>query len=351
MKVPRKLVWVTVVLLIFALIGCGTTQTQTSNNAQAQPQAQAQANSAQDNVKAMEIRVAYTTGKDSTMSAGSEAFKQLVEQKSNGKIKVNLYPDGQLGKDEAVLDSLKLGGIEITNVSTPLQNRLKEVGAFDLPYLFKDRAAVAKVANGQIWADLQKKLPSMGYVGLAMTENGYRQITNNKRPIVKPEDLKGIKLRIPSGDIRLLTFKTYGSNPVPLDFTELFSALQQGVVDGQENPLSTIQSSRFNEVQKYLSLSNHVYTPGYLIASKIWWDKVPPENQKIILEAAKEAGDKSRAYGEAADKKVVDELKAKGMQVNEVDFAAFMAASKPVYDKAKELIGADFINNLLQAVK
>ncbi|MDA8226773.1 MAG: TRAP transporter substrate-binding protein [Desulfitobacterium hafniense] len=342
MRVNRKIQLLIASLLAVMLVisGCGGS---------GQTAATSPSDAAKD--KQIQIRLAYPTGNGSAQDIGSKYFKEKVEKMSNGRIQVALYADGQLGKDVAVMDSLKLGTIEMTNVSTPLQTKMKEVGAFDLPYLFKDRKAVAKVANGPIWEEIQKKLPSQGMVGLAMLENGYRHITNSKRPIIKPEDLKGLKLRIPEGDIRMLTFKTYGANPTPMNFNEVFSALQQGVVDGQENPLVTIESSRFNEVQKYLSLSNHVYTPSYLVASKIWWDKLSADDQKLLMQAAKESGDQIRAWGEEQDKKSVETLKSKGMTVNDVDFTAFVEASKPVYEKAKESIGAEFVDKLLKAVQ
>lgn len=297
------------------------------------------------------IRLAYPTGVGSAQHQGSLLFKQKLESRSQGKFEVQLYPDGQLGKDVAVMDSLKLGTIEMTNVSTPLDTKVKEVGIFDLPYLFKDRTAVAKIAKGPIWKEIAAKLPAQGMVGLAMLENGYRHITNNKRPIVKPEDLKGLKIRIPEGRMRMETFKAYGANPTPLNFNEVFSALQQGVVDGQENPLATIYSSKFYEVQKYLSLSKHIYTPSYLVVSKIWWEKLTPEEQKLIMEIAQEVGDEVRAWGEEQDKQMVQKLKDAGMQINEVDFEAFKKASEPVYKLAQEMYGEDLVNRVLEAVK
>lgn len=326
--------------LSLILTGCGQAKPAQTSSAGTTPEA-----------KKISIRLAYPTGNGSAQDMGAKFFKESLEKKSNGRIQVTLFSDGQLGKDTAVMDALKLGSIEMTNVSTPLQTKVKEVGAFDLPYLFKDRKAVAKVANGPIWEEIGQKLPAQGMVGLAMLENGYRHITNSKRPIVKPEDLKGIKLRVPEGDIRMLTFKTYGANPTPMNFNEVFSALQQGAVDGQENPLVTIETSRFNEVQKYLSLSNHVYTPSYLVASKVWWDKQSAEDQKLMMEAAKEASSKIFDWGEEQDKKSIENLKSKGMIVNEVDFKAFTEASKPVYESAKKTIGAEFIDKLLKAVQ
>lgn len=334
----------TFVTLGLLLSGCGSSQPA----AQANTSGSAPAAAAE---KKVSIRLAYPTGNGSAQDMGAKFFKEALEKSSNGRITVNLFGDGQLGKDTAVMDALKLGSIEMTNVSTPLQTKVKEVGAFDLPYLFKDRKAVAKVANGPIWQEISKKLEPQGMVGLAMLENGYRQISNNKRPIVTPADLKGIKIRVPEGDVRMLTFKSYGANPTPMNLSEVFSALQQGVVDGQENPLVTIETSRFDEVQKYLSLSNHVYTPSYLVASKLWWDKQSKEDQKLMMDAAKVSGDKIFAWGEAQDKKSIETLKSKGMTVNEVDFNAFVEASKPVYDKVKETLGADFVEKLLQAVK
>ncbi|MCL6517434.1 TRAP transporter substrate-binding protein [Alicyclobacillus sp.] len=342
-KAPRVFATIATVALGLALTACGST----AKPAASQNTAGGGGGGGSQNV--VKIRLAFVSGKGSMPYDAAQMFKKEIEEQSHGHIQVTVYSDGQLGQDLNVLNALKSGSIEMDIPSTVMAQVIPEFGVFDIPFLFKDRDAVAKIAHGDIWnKDLKAKLDEKGFVGLGFWENGYRQITNNKRPIYKPDDLKGLKLRVPDSKIRVALFKELGANPTPMDLTEVFSALQQGVIDGQENPLATIKGSKFQEVQKYLSITNHVYTPSYLIASKVWFDKLSPDDQKLIQQVADHVGDEIRQEGATVDNQIIEEFKKAGMQVNQADIPAFQAKVGPVIDLMKQQIDPAFVDKVIK---
>ena len=210
-----------------------------------------------------------------------------------------------------------------------------------MPYLVKDRAHMAKIEREIFWPKLEPAAEAKGLKMLAVWENGYRHITNSKRPINVPADLQGIKLRVPEGKWRVKMFVAYGANPSPMKFSEVFTALQTGVMDGQENPFTQIYSAKFQEVQKYLSLTGHVYTPAYLVAGAKKWASLPADVRKVLEDTAKETQAFVYTTAEKDDGELLEKLKASGMVVNTPNKDAFIAASKPVYDEfAKEVAGS-----------
>ena len=214
-------------------------------------------------------------------------------------------------------------------------------GIFDMPYIVKDRGHMAKIEKEIFWPKLEPEAEKKGLKVLAVWENGIRHITNSKRPIKAPADLQGIKLRVPEGKWRVKMFQAYGANPSPMKFSELFTALQTGVMDGEENPFTQIYSAKLQEVQKYLSLSGHVYTPAYVTVGTRKWDSLPADVRKVLEDTAKET--QAYVYETAAkdDEELLAKLKAAGMQVNDVDKNAFIAASKTIYEEfGKEVQGA-----------
>src|SRR3546814_475464 len=240
-----------------------------------------------------------------------------------------------------MLQKLKLGTIDMVLPSTVMSSEVDLFGLFEMPYIVKDREHMKRIEKEIFWPKLAPAAEKKGLTILAVWENGYRHITNNKHPIVKPADLHGIKLRTPKGKWRVKMFQEYGANPSPMSFSELFSALQTGVMDGQENPLTQIYSAKLQEVQKYLSLSAHVYTPAYLTVGTKRYAKLPENVRKILEDTARE--NQAYVYEQAAkeDDELLGKLKDAGMQVNEVDKDAFIAASKPIYEEfSKEVDGA-----------
>jgi len=267
----------------------------------------------------------------SLFEASANEFAKNANAKLGNKAKVVVFGSSQLGKDKELLKKLKLGTINFALPSSVMSSVADEFGLFDMPYLVKDRAHMARIEKKIVWPILEPILEKKGYKILAVWENGFRNITNNKRPIYKPEDLKGLKLRTPKSVWRVKMFKAYGANPTPLSFSEVFVALQTGTFDGQENPLAQIASGKFQEVQKYLSMTGHVYTPAYVTVSTKYWNKLPQDVRTILESTAKET--QGYVYKTAAKMEVdlLAELKKGGIKVNIADKKAFIDASKPIY--------------------
>lgn len=286
------------------------------------------------------IRMGHVGYPGSLLAVVNDEFAKRVNEALKGKYEVKVFHSSQLGSDEEMLKGIKVGMLEMFQPSTIMSTVDQKFGVFEMPYLFKDRAHVKKVAEDpQVKAALFDPLPDKGLRLLGMWENGFRVITNNLRPIVKPEDLKGIKLRVPGGVWRVKMFRAYGANPTPLAYGEVFAALQAGVMDGQENPFPQIWGGKFHEVQKYLSLTDHVYTPAYSIVAERFWKTLPPDVQQALAKISVEVGDFARKEGARLDKDLEEKMQ-KSLKINEVDKDAFVAASKAVYgDFAKEVTG------------
>lgn len=273
----------------------------------------------------------------SLFDRSAQEFARVANEKLAGKAKVEVFGSSQLGGDSELLKKLKLGTLDLALPSTVMSSQVPVFGLFELPYLVKDREQMARIRDEIVMPVMVPAAEKVGYHILGVWENGFRQITNNKRAIVKPSDLDGIKLRVPQGIWRVKMFKSYGADPSPLAFSEIFVALQTGVMDGQENPLAQIYPARFYEVQKYLSLSDHVYTPAYLTAGRSW-SKYPADVQKALTDAAREVQPTVYKIAAEMDEDLLKKLKEAGMRVNEVDRDAFIKASVGIYqDFEKEV--------------
>jgi TRAP-type transport system periplasmic protein len=289
----------------------------------------------------LEIKLGHVGEPGSLFQKSADEFARRANAKLAGKAKVVTYGSSQLGGDNEMIQKLKLGTLDMALPSTVMSSQVDLFGLFEMPYLVKSRAHMHRIEKEIFWPKLEPEVEKKGLKVIAVWENGFRQITNNKRPIKVPADLAGIKLRVPGGKWRVKMFQAYGANPSPMKFSELFAALQTGVMDGEENPLVQIYSARLQEVQKYLSLSGHVYTPAYLTVGTAHWNTLPTDVRKILEDTAKET--QGYVYEVAAkdDEELLGKLKAAGMQVNEVDKAAFITASKPIYEEfGKEVPGA-----------
>jgi tripartite ATP-independent transporter DctP family solute receptor len=258
-------------------------------------------------------------------------FAKRANAKLGDKAEVVAFGASQLGKDKELLKKLKLGTVNFALPSSVMASVTDEFGLFDMPYLVQDRAHMAKIEKNILWPKLAPTVEAKGYKILAVWENGFRHITNNVRPIDVPADLKDIKLRTPKSVWRVKMFKAYGANPSPLSFSELFVALQTGTFDGQENPFAQIASAKLNEVQKYLSLTGHVYTPAYVTVSKSHWEALPADVRKTLEEVAQET--QAFVYEKAAQLEVdlLTQLKSGGMKVNTANKQAFVDASAAIY--------------------
>jgi tripartite ATP-independent transporter DctP family solute receptor len=278
-----------------------------------------------------EIKLGHVGEPGSLFQKSADEFARRANAKLGDKAKVVTFGSSQLGGDKELLQKLKLGTVDLALPSTVMSSEVDLFGIFEMPYLVKDREHMKRIEREVVWPSLAPAAANKGLTIVSVWENGYRHITNNKRPINGPDDLQGIKLRVPEGKWRVKMFQTYGANPSPMKFSEVFTALQTGVMDGQENPFTQIYSAKFQEVQKYLTLTGHVYTPAYLTAGTTKWASLPPDVRKILEDTAKET--QAYVYETAAkdEDELLGKLKTAGMQVNSPNKDAFIAASKPVY--------------------
>jgi len=289
----------------------------------------------------LEIKLGHVGEPGSLFQVSADEYAKRANAKLAGKAKVVVFGSSQLGGDKEMLQKLKLGTLDMALPSTVMSSEVDLFGVFEMPYLVRDRAHMSRIEKEVFWPKLAPEADKKGLLILAVWENGYRHITNSKRPIKVPADLKGIKLRVPEGKWRLKMFQAYGANPSPMKFSELFTALQTGVMDGQENPFTQIYSAKLQEVQKYLSLSSHVYTPAYLVVGKSHWNSLPADVRKLLEETAKETQAFVYDYATKDDTALLAKLKQSGMLVNDVDQEAFVAASKPIYEEfSAEVPGA-----------
>ena len=298
------------------------------------------------------LRLGHVGFPGSLFAVTTDEYAKRVNAALKGKVEVKVFHSSQLGSDEQMMRGVKLGAPEMFLPSTVMSTVEQKFGVFEMPYLIVSRAHMKKVTdNKQVQSALFEGLPAKGMRILGVWENGFRHITNNVRPIVKPEDLKGVKLRVPGGVWRMNMFKAYGANPSPMPLAEVYSALQSGVMDGQENPFPQIASAKFQEVQKFLSLSGHVYTPAYLVIGEDSWKKLPGDVQKTISKIAWDMGDFARSEGERLDKELMAKV-APPMKANEVDKDAFIKASRAIYEEfGKEVAGGTDLIKLVQSLR
>jgi TRAP-type transport system periplasmic protein len=301
------------------------------------------------------IKMSNGVNEDHPVGAGVKKMQEILLAKSGGKMKMTAFWGGAAGGDLQATQALRAGTQEmVVSSSSPLVGIIKELGVFDLPFLFANEKEADAVLDGPAGAFFNKKLEEAGLVNLAYWENGFRNLTNSKRAVAKVEDFDGVKVRVMQNNIFLDTFKTLGTNAVPMAFGEVFTALETKTIDGQENPFVTIDTSKFYEVQKFLSVTRHAYTPFLVLYSKKMFDTLSPQEQALLREAAIEGQKVQRSTIRANDTKALANLKAKGMQVNEITPAEqrrMFEKVKPVYDKNAATIGADAITIVVDALK
>lgn len=298
------------------------------------------------------LKIGYATAKDSHYGVGSTVFCDEIEKGTAGRYKCQHFPASALGGEREMIEAVQLGTQDIVNTSTgPLGNFVPEVKVVDIPFLFRDYDHARKTMDGPIGQDLLKKMQAKGLVGLAWTENGFRHMTNNKRAIVKASDAAGLKLRTMENKVHMEGYKTFGLLPTPMAWPEVFTALQQGTVDGQENPIPVILSAKFSQVQKHLSLTGHVYSPAALIISPGVWGKLSDADKKVFTDAAAKGAAAQRKKVNDDENNGIAQLKKDGMQVVEkVDGDSFRKAVAPAFASFAKEFGADKIA-AIQAVK
>ncbi len=294
------------------------------------------------------LKMNISVGQNSHYGVAIDTFAREIEKRTNGRYTIQNFYAGALGAERESIEGVQLGTLDLTMTSTgPVPNFVPEVAILDIPFLFRDYAHARAVLDGPIGQEMLTKFDAKGIKALAWGENGFRHMTNNKRPVTAPDDLKGLKMRTMENPIHIQAYKQFGILPTPMAFTEVFTALQQGTVDGQENPLSVITAAKFEQVQKYLSLTGHVYSPALILMSKAQWDKLSAADKQAFSEAAKEAVKANRARIDDDEKRAVGDLRAKGMTViDTLDKAPFQNALTPVYGDFAKRFGQENIDKI-----
>ncbi len=298
--------------------------------------------------KQVVLKLGHAVAPEHPYHLGAVKYSDLVAQRTKNKVKIDVYPSTQLGNERDMVEGLQLGTIDLVVTSTgPLGGFVPRMFVVDLPFLFRDREHAYKVLDGPIGRELLDAFSAKGIKGLAFWENGFRQITNSVRPIEKPEDLKGIKIRTMENKVHLSAFRAFGASPTPMAWSEVYTALQQKTIDAQENPIAIIYFQKIYEVQKYLALTGHFYSPTPLLMSLKAFNKLPKDVQKIMFDIAMECAAYERNLLRDNEAKQLAEIKAKGMQVTLPNKKPFQAAAAPVYKEFESQFGKEIIDRIM----
>ena len=301
------------------------------------------------------IRLSNGVGKAHPIGTGVAAMAQCALEKSGGKMKIQGYFDNTLGNDTTATQQVRTGSLEMVITSTaPLIGSIPQLAIFDLPFLFNNEKEADQIVDGKIGDSFTPKFAAANLVNLAYWENGFRQVTNSKRPITKLEDLPGIKMRVMQNKVFIDTFATLGTNAVPMAFSELYSGLETRTVDGQENPIMLIENMKFYEVQKYLSLTRHAYSPAVALYSKRLFDQLSPDEQNTLRECAIKGRDVNRTQGRELESKTLTALKGTGMQINEVspqELQRMRDKVQLVFDAQAKAVGEETMSALVAELK
>ena len=294
------------------------------------------------------IKLGYGIQEEHPLGKGVNRFVEIVNEKTGGKFKIRTYPNGSLGSESQMISATQ-GGVQeiVIPSSAPVVGIVKEFAVFDLPFLFNTEKEADAVLDGPIGQQLLDKLTSKGLIGLCFWENGFRVVTNSKRPITKSEDIGGLKIRTMQSPVYIDAFNTRGANAVPMAFTEVYTALETKAIDAQENPFGIIHASKFNEVQKYLSATKHSYAPYVVIVGKRFWDRLSAEEKKVLQDACIEARGFQRQVSREENAKILEDLKSKGMVYNELspeELEKMQRKLKPVVDKFTKEVGPELVS-------
>jgi tripartite ATP-independent transporter DctP family solute receptor len=362
----KRILGVYLIILTLFVMALGCSSQSASNNAapaaqdaktEAQPKTETKTETktqpAEKAADPVVLKLGHGTSTTSLYHLGSEKFKELVEAKTNGAIKVEIHSDGSIGHDKDLINYMKMGTVQAGMIGVePLVGIAPKFAVIGLPYIFPTRDAAYKVLDGELGAEMAAELPkNHGMRILGYFENGFRNVSNSKNEVISPADLAGLKLRTPQSPVSLAIFKALGANPTPMSFGELYTALEQKTVDGQENPLAIIYFNKLHEVQKYISLTGHMYSPMVLAISEKTWGELSAEQQKAVQEAANEARDYERKLSADQEADLISKLKAEGVQVTEVDPVPFIEATKDVHLEFDAEYGADFYQKIVDQTK
>ncbi|MDR1967040.1 MAG: TRAP transporter substrate-binding protein [Synergistaceae bacterium] len=301
-----------------------------------------------ESLASVELKLGHAINEQDVFHEAALKFKEGVESKTGGELTVSIFPNATLGDERNLLESLKMGTVDMGIITGgPVINFLPSFGVLDLPFIFSTPEHAYKVLDGPIGQGFIKEMEGQGWKALAYGERGFRNLTNSKRPVAKPEDMKDLKIRVMQNPIYIDSFTALGANAVPMAWTEALTALQQGTIDGQENPLNVIAAYKINESNKYLSITRHAYAPNVIIMSMRTWKKLTPEQQAIVQESAIVAAKHNRDLDNASEAEWLQSLKDAGMEVTEPDIALFREAVSSVYEKYEAQFGKELIQSIL----
>lgn len=348
-KFKKTIIFLLLFSLVFTMVACASSPTADETNTVENPVAD-------DSVSGEKIIMRIGIGQSDThpQYAGLVKFKEEVEANTNGKFEVQINHSGTVGDDRGMMEMLQLGTLDGTCPSSaPVVNFCKDYMIFDFPFLFDGYEDVDRVLDGELGQELLDKLDGTGMVGMNFWELGFLSITNSKHPVETLEDMKGLKIRTMENEVQMDCLEAWGANPSPLAFSELFTALQQGTFDGQQNPFASIYSMKFYEVQDYMTVTNHVYNPFIFLISQSFWDKLTPEEQEIFQAAADAARDEERRLVREQNDNLLSELEANGMQVSylaEEDIEEMKELAQPIVDEFSKQMDEDFVSRFYEAV-
>ena len=281
------------------------------------------------------LDLAHVVNEQDAFHVAAERFKELVEDRSEGAVSVEIYPNAELGDERTLLEGMQISTVDMGVITNgPVANFVEEIAVFELPFLFPDRESAYAVLDGEIGQELLDELGRVQLKGLAYAERGFRNLTNSQREVREPADIDGLRVRVMENPVYTDTFRALGANATPMAWTEALTAMQQGTIDGQENPVGVIHSFNLDETQTYLTLSRHTYAPAIFVMGATVWEGLPEAAQEVVLEAAREAGQHARDFNAEMEEQQLVELRERGMQiVEDADLAAFQEAVQPVYDE------------------
>ncbi|MCM3716122.1 TRAP transporter substrate-binding protein [Alkalihalobacillus oceani] len=337
-------------VVLGTLIGCNSSEGNSQSGGSENDDS-----SSEGTAEAQIISVALTLSENSSLYETWEKFGEVVEAESDGLLTVEIYPNGEKGNDRESIEGVQVGTITATAPSTaPVAGFDETYSVFDLPFLFKDRETAYNVLDGTVGQEMLDRLENIGMKGLGYWENGYRNLTNSKLPVRTPEDVEGLKIRTMENNMHLETWKLLGANPTPMAWADVYVSLQQGALDGQENPLSIIYDQKVYEVNDYVTLTGHVYSPFVVLFNKQFYDGLSPDLQAAIETAMEEAKQANRQLVLEEEDEIKASLAETGMEVIELtaeEKAAFQEATLPIYDQFSDVIGAELVEQMLEAVK
>lgn len=298
------------------------------------------------------LRLAHVVNENDGFHAAATKFQELVAERSEGKITVEVFPNATLGDERTLLEGMQIGTIDMGVITNgPVSNFLEDIAVFEMPFLFPSAEKAYEVLDGPIGQELLDRLAEVNLKGLAYAERGFRNLTNSERSINTPADLEGLKVRVMENPVYIDTFRELGANAIPMAWTEALTAMQQGTIDGQENPVGVVHSFQLNETQTNMTMTRHTYAPAIIVMSLAVWNDLSEEAQDIVTQAAQEAAEYERQLNADLESKQLEELRAAGMTViDDADLSTFSEAVAPVYDKYGQRFG-DYLSRIQEALK